>query len=535
MGRCALCGASELNLKSHLTETHKVKNRRELGLVLSLSRAHFKGPLPCDLCDRGSLSHLDRHLASVHALRRTEITQHVKAAKETRLLGLLAELRSSQPRPPMVSELDLRRPTAVSRQPSPAATRTDNTDPPTDSDTPVEVPPPPPEGRKPRGHPAHTPPHDSQLSESDASVEAETEKWKRVRVPQRLKRSPVFAAIADFQEFNTTGHASAKDLENSGLRKSHVLRYVKYMFSQSESPSWENCGFLYNAANMRRHLQAFHGPMAGLSPSQFDQIGLQFKRLRRENGRQIRSHQQEIRRKKSKLIRPGTDLTAFLRVARGKIPRLLAKLQTRRNRRTLYLLQGYTAGYLAIISGHRPIVFLNLRKSHLDGADTDERKRALVWVDRHKTDRTYGGACLALDGVEVSWLQRLYEASAEPGRDRCDSVFQVRGKPLSHMTGHLQAAWENARLTGRITFRLIRTTIADKAKKNLNAGDRELVCEAMCHGVSTADRFYTAVPEISDMFRIRELRNTAMDNRMEPEPEPVDTDSGEQHTSRPCD
>ncbi|KAL7852092.1 hypothetical protein SRHO_G00178770 [Serrasalmus rhombeus] len=584
MGRCALCGASELNLKSHLTETHKVKNRRELGLVLSLSRAHFKGPLRCDLCDREALSHLDRHLATVHSLRRAEITQHVKAAKEARLLGLLAELRSSQPRPPLVSELDLRRPPAVSRQPSPAATRTANTDPPTDSDTPVEVP--PPEGRKPRRHPAHTPSHDSQLSGSDASVEAVTEKWQRVTVSQRLRRSPVFAAVSDFKEFNTTRHASAKDVENSGLRKSHVLRFVKYMFSRSESPSWENCTFLYNAANLRgwqahlvqqgytvtsinimlsnaaafvRHLKAFHSEMARLTPSEYDQIGLQFKRLRRDNGRQIRSHQQDVRRKKSsefihpmegpdlqrsqrgilthispvsELLRPGTDLAVFLRVARDKVPRLLAKLQTRSGRRTtLHLLHGYMSGYLAIISGHRPIVFINLRKSHLDQADVDEQKRALVWVDRHKTDRTYGGACLALDSQEVAWLHRLYEVSAQPGGDPCDSVFQVCGKPVSHMTGQLQSAWEDAHLTGRVTFRIIRTTIANQAKRNLNAGDRQLVCESMCHGVSTADRFYTAVPGISDMFRIRQLRTNAMDNRMEPET--VDTDSGDQHTSRP--
>ncbi|KAL7880745.1 hypothetical protein SRHO_G00029990 [Serrasalmus rhombeus] len=284
---------------------------------------------------------------------------------------------------------------------------------------------------------------------------------------------------------------------------------------------------LGNAAAFVKHLRAFHSEMAGLSPSQFDQIGLQFKRLRRDNARRIRSHQQEIRREKSKLLRPGSDLTAFLRVARGRVPRLLAELQTRSSSRSLRLLHGYISGYLAIVSGHRPVVFLNLWKSHLDQADVDKRKRALVWVDKHKTDRAYGGACLALDDREVSWLHRLYEVSAQSGGDRCDCVPILRKTTLEY---NQRTASSVGKRSGRVTFRLIRTTIANQAKRNLSAGDRKLVCEAMRHGVSTADRFYTAVPGVRDMFRIRELRTNALECDGV-EPETVDTDSGDHQTS----
>ncbi|KAL7859002.1 hypothetical protein SRHO_G00141490 [Serrasalmus rhombeus] len=438
MGKCRICGATEAYMKCHLIETHKVGNRKELALLLSLLRSHYKGNLKCELCDRDELTHLDRHLASVHSLQRTDIQQLVKAAKEARLLGQLRELQASRPRPSLVSELDLRSDTdpaspregeqptpPESRQPSPAPSHHSHADL-TDSDTPVEV---PAKGEKPRvtrRQPSPAPSHDTdtELTDSDTPVEATPKKWQKLRVTRRFRKSPVFAAISDFQQFNTTAYASPKDVENSGL----------------------------------------------------------------------------------------------------------PKLQRRSIGRSLRLLHGYLSGYLAIVSGHRPIVFLNLRKSHLDQADVDKQKRALVWVDQHKTDRVYGGACLALNHREVAWLHRLYEVSAQFGGDRCDYMFQYNGRPLANISKELRAAWVNARLAGRVTFRLIRTAIANQAKKHLSTGDRKLICEAMCHGVSTADCFYTTLPGVRDMFRLRELRMNALENDGL-EPETVDTDSGEHQTS----
>ncbi|KAL7880747.1 hypothetical protein SRHO_G00030010 [Serrasalmus rhombeus] len=490
MGKCVICGSSETGLKAHLIETHKVENTEELGLLLSLSRHHFKGTLNCDLCDRRKLTHLDRHLASVHSLQRADITERVKAAKEARLLHLLRELRASRPGPSLVSEPDTDpagRPESDQPTPaSPAHSRHTDVDL-TDSDTPVEVP--PPKGSQ----PSHTPSHDdtdTELTVSDTSLEATPKKWKQLRVTRRFRKSPVFAAISDFQEFNTTAYASPKDIENSALRKNHAIRYVMHMYSQSESGSLENCAFLDHCGNMRgwqaslvkqhyavtsisimlgnaaafvRHLRAFHSEMAGLSATQFERIDLQFKRMRRDNGRRIRAHQQTVRREKSKQIMPGSKLKAFLRVARARIPSLFqefqAELQTRSGGQSLDLAHGYIAGYFAIVSGHRPIVFLNLRKAHLGQADVDSRKRALVWVDKHKTDRAFGGACLALDQREVAWLHRLDEVSNQSGGGRCDHIFRSGGKPLTNITKQLQRAWVDARLGGPIIFRLIRTAI----------------------------------------------------------------------------
>ncbi|KAL6455543.1 hypothetical protein MHYP_G00353940 [Metynnis hypsauchen] len=176
------------------------------------------------------------------------------------------------------------------------------------------------------------------------------------------------------------------------------------------------------------------------------------------------------------------------------------------------LLQGYLAGYLGILTAHRPVVLTNLQKESILQAETDEQNRAVVWVDHHKTDRTVGNAFIALLPLEVDWLKGLIEVSAAHfGGDQCPYVFQFDGKQLYKLNMELKSAWNHVGMQGYIRFGLIRTAIANQAKKHLLAEERRLVCEAMCHDVSTADRFYTTVPDIVEIFCIRDLRVKAME------------------------
>ncbi|KAL6468459.1 hypothetical protein MHYP_G00219830 [Metynnis hypsauchen] len=88
-------------------------------------------------------------------------------------------------------------------------------------------------------------------------------------------------------------------------------------------------------------------------------------------------------------------------------------------------------------------------------------------------------------------------------------------------------------MQGQISFGLIQTAITNQAKKHLPAEERKLVCEAMYHDISTANRFYTSVPEIGDVFRIRALRMKAMehDDSMEPDIQSTDNEAGLTATS----
>ena len=41
-------------------------------------------------------------------------------------------------------------------------------------------------------------------------------------------------------------------------------------------------------------------------------------------------------------------------------------------------------------------------------------------------------------------------------------------------------------------------------RKHLPAEEQKLVCKGMCHDIMTADRFYTVVPDIQDVFCVRD-------------------------------
>ncbi|KAL6480911.1 hypothetical protein MHYP_G00089910 [Metynnis hypsauchen] len=217
-----------------------------------------------------------------------------------------------------------------------------------------------------------------------------------------------------------------------------------------------------------------------LCDAQFDRILLQFKKLQKDNSRRIKAHQQTVKWNKSKLLRPSSDYGTFMYIA---------------------------SSCRAILPGtcHRPVVLANLQKDKVLQAEVDDHKRAMVWVDHHKTDRTFGNAYMALLPHKVDWLKGLIEVStAHFGGEQCPFVFQFEGKQLYKLNCELKAAWHHSGMQGQISFGLIWTAIANQAKKHLPAEERKLVCEAMYHDISTADRFYTSVPEIGDVFRIRD-------------------------------
>ncbi|KAL6473324.1 hypothetical protein MHYP_G00195120 [Metynnis hypsauchen] len=249
--------------------------------------------------------------------------------------------------------------------------------------------------------------------------------------------------------------------------------------------------------------QRVHSPRQGLTNAQFDRILLQFKKLQKDNSRRIKAHQQTVKCNKSKLLRPSSDYGTFMHIAGYRVPRLTDMIRRRPRVNLFKLLQAYLAGYLGILTGHRPIVLTNLQKDKVLQAEVNDNNRALVWVDHHKTDQTFGNAYMALLPYEVDWLKGLIEVStAHFGREQCPFVFQFEGKQLYKLSFELKAAWHHSGMQGQISFGLIWTAIANKAKKHLPAEEWKLVCEAICHDVSTADRFYTSVPEIGDVFRI---------------------------------
>ncbi|KAL6472043.1 hypothetical protein MHYP_G00206930 [Metynnis hypsauchen] len=309
-------------------------------------------------------------------------------------------------------------------------------------------------------------------------------------------------ALQDYQEFHTISKPTRKDRENTRLHKSHATRFVLHMHQKCPSNRFVNMKFIYNFHQIQQwpvvllsqkytttsvknmmlnasmfisHVKAFHSETSSLTNTQFDRILLQFKKLQKDNSRRIKAHQQTVKwNKSSEYMLPFTH--TWLWFPRPPPLTILA----------LFVLQncsGQAADYGTFmhIAGYRV--------PRLTGVFT-------------KTDRTFGNAYKTLLPHEVDWLKGLIEVSTAHFGRQCPFVFQFEGKQFYKLNCELKAAWHHSGMQSQISFGLIRTAIANQAKKHLPAEERKLVCEAMCHDVSTADRFYTSVPEIGDVFRI---------------------------------
>lgn len=145
------------------------------------------------------------------------------------------------------------------------------------------------------------------------------------------------------------------------------------------APTTIKC-MLLNASAFMEHCRVFHLESAGLSERNIEMIKFQLRRLMRDNSRTLLGHQQAAKRRKSGLLRSSMDLNRFKRKAEAKVPVLLDAIQSRATATLYRQLQGYLAGYLAIITGHRPSVFCNMTKADLLQAEKDSLQRTVVWV-----------------------------------------------------------------------------------------------------------------------------------------------------------
>ena len=63
--------------------------------------------MSCTACDKTRLARLDQHLLEIHEIAGKDREQILNEAKHESIKRGLAELRSSEPTPPLVSELNL--------------------------------------------------------------------------------------------------------------------------------------------------------------------------------------------------------------------------------------------------------------------------------------------------------------------------------------------------------------------------------------------------------------------------------------------
>ncbi|CAL8310176.1 unnamed protein product [Lota lota] len=256
------------------------------------------------------------------------------------------------------------------------------------------------------------------------------------RTPQ-LNRTLVGKALLQYQKASLGCKTRPKDVDNARTRRCHAIRFCAYM-SKGEGP-------------------------------------------------------------KQHTLTAGNQKT-FMEAAKKEIPKLLKKLQAACTHSQLELVYGYISGYLAIVSGHRPVVFTSMRMIELIDAEYKDDKY-VVWVKDHKTQKSFGHATLPMYAEEYRWLRDVADLVHDLFPES-DLVFERRdGKPVTKLNQLLRNAWKHAGLSGDITFNMVRSSVSTQAKKHLTAEERSRVATSMCHDVATAEKFYRPVPELADAFQ----------------------------------
>ncbi|CAL8324507.1 unnamed protein product [Lota lota] len=201
--------------------------------------------------------------------------------------------------------------------------------------------------------------------------------------------------------------------------------------------------------------------------------------------------------------------STFMDKAKIAIPKLLTALRQCSTPSDLEMVYGYISGYLAIVSGHRPVVFTSLKIADVREA---ERKgdRYVLWVGEHKTQRSFGHAQMPLYKEEIQWLKELAVIVSSLVEDAVWLFVRRDGKAVQKLNRHLTSAWADAGLKGEINFNMVRSSVSTQCKKHLSVEDRTLVATSMCHDVATADKFYCPVADLEDAFKSRQLRMKAL-------------------------
>ncbi|KAI3374518.1 hypothetical protein L3Q82_021009, partial [Scortum barcoo] len=194
------------------------------------------------------------------------------------------------------------------------------------------------------------------------------------------------------------------------------------------------------------------------------------------------------------------------------------------------ILMGYIMRYVAILTGHRSVVLTHIAKISVRNAEVwDNGQKFQVMADEHKTAATFGQASICLTKEEYSWLRRLLHGTCCNNSGSSDYLLHTwQGNQILKPVHMLQVAWDDAGLTGNITFGQIRTSVATQANRCLTIKERGLVVKAMCHDPKMAEKFYVALADKDEAFKIRKLRLKAMQHSNTAVEDNEDSDSEEQ-------
>uniref|UniRef100_A0AAV2M2N7 Uncharacterized protein n=1 Tax=Knipowitschia caucasica TaxID=637954 RepID=A0AAV2M2N7_KNICA len=246
-----------------------------------------------------------------------------------------------------------------------------------------------------------------------------------------------------------------------------------------------------------------------LRPAEATNIEYELQRIQRDIQREVLVHRQKVLKKSANQLN-ATDSITFLARAKTAIGEILCREDPDE---VHGLGMGYILGYLAIVTGHRAVVFHHTTKESVHNADSwKSGTRFQVLVDDHKTTKTFGQASILLDRQEYNWLRLLATgAFCQEECSEAENIFHTRsGAPIRQGTEIMNRAWAAAGLRGSINFNKIRSSVATQANEQLTEKERRRVARAMCHDPATASKFYVVLPNGERQYQDRLLRMKAL-------------------------
>ncbi|XP_039468144.1 uncharacterized protein LOC120440226 [Oreochromis aureus] len=224
----------------------------------------------------------------------------------------------------------------------------------------------------------------------------------------------------------------------------------------------------------------------------------------KKSRRELQTHRQDIRIKKSQMLVDPAHITDFIKKATTHIPEALVELEKNPTTENLDWFYGLLAGFVICTTGHRRGVISNMTVEEVGTAEADGDGRRIIRVKEHKTKETFGHALVPLTKDEYIWFHRfVYHRHRYPGGSSQLIFANTNGGPYSKMLTSFQDAWRKFGIPGKPTFSMIRSSISTFSGRSLGTQSKVQVHRMMCYSDATAARFYEADLNFDEAFKCR--------------------------------
>nr|XP_046231486.1 uncharacterized protein LOC124051823 isoform X2 [Scatophagus argus] len=254
-------------------------------------------------------------------------------------------------------------------------------------------------------------------------------KYKRTSLPLDTSKLTRFEKLLNIWFQHITGPGK-RQAENARQRVTHVRQWAIFMADSKVTDLVMS--FLSNrqrllewVSSLKRHavttqliiISNVRGFLKFLLEAQLPEVKAPRKHLEgalftlqtlaKSPRKDLQTHRQAVRIRKSSLLVNPTHITNFLRKAQKAIPETLSSLTQKPNKDKLDRFYGLLAGFIVCTTGHRKGVVANMTVEEVTSAQCDASQQRIIGVKQHKTRDTFGHAQVPLTKTEYMWFNKF--------------------------------------------------------------------------------------------------------------------------------